>query len=134
MSKEYQGPKFKANPFMPKFKPPPPRAGMMGPVISQDWNLIQRMVTDFANEKFGDPENPLPPLHHLKGEVDELIENPIDLLEYADCMILLIQSALKVGYNMDVLFYAIQTKHAMNKKRKWGEPDENGVVQHIKED
>ena len=99
-----------------------------------NWDWLQEQVTEFADKTFGNPGNPLPPLHHLKGEVDELIEAPNDIYEYADCMILLIQSAMRAGYRMNRLFDACEEKHEINKKRKWGEPDENGVVQHIKED
>ena len=71
-------------------------------------------------------------LHHLKQEVEELIRKPDDIEEYADCMILLIQSAIKAGYNMDLLHKACLIKHDMNKSREWGKADENGVVNHIK--
>jgi hypothetical protein len=43
-------------------------------------------------------------------------------------------SAYVFGMNLDDINLAISKKMDVNEKRKWGEPDENGVVRHIKED
>jgi hypothetical protein len=67
---------------------------------------------------------------HLKKEVEELAEshNPE---EAADCLLLLLHHAHRCGY--DLMIEAFK-KFEINKKRKWGEPDESDVVEHIRED
>ena len=92
-------------------------------------------------------------LHHLKEEVGELIEAVgnsnegrrrgvsiqklaglavEERLEFADCFILLLNAASKRGMTAESLMDAARHKQQINFKRKWGEPDENGVVNHIK--
>lgn len=100
-----------------------------------DWNF------EFAKRVF--PEhctNPVPPLHHLKKEVGETIEElekpQIDkeklLFEYADCLILLAGSAKRAGITSDQLLSYSFKKMEINEKRDWGKPDENGVYLHKK--
>lgn len=76
-------------------------------------------------------------LQHLKEEIEEL---EIDLdndsinkrLEYADCFILLFGAAAADGMTYENICDAIQEKHEINKVRKWGKPDINGVIKHCK--
>lgn len=76
-------------------------------------------------------------LAHLKQEVQELendlkTNNPEKRLEFADCFLLLFGAAASDGMTYEDICNAIQEKHEINLKRKWGKPDENGVVNHIK--
>ena len=85
---------------------------------------------EFSQSTFGD-RPPTAPLHHLKKEVNETIDAPYDFEEYADCLLLLIDAHRIAGGNATTLLEAAFKKLEKNKKRKWGEPDENGAVQHI---
>ena len=98
-------------------------------------------LLEWANETFPSTRNnPLPPIYHLRKEVDELIEdlefkgkdNEDTKYEYADCMILLLQSASKYGMSTDDLLTYTRSKMDINKKRTWNKPDENGVYLHVK--
>ncbi len=64
---------------------------------------------------------------HLRREVDELAADHSPE-EAADCFILLLGHAHENGYD---LLAAAKRKMAINYERKWGEPDEEGVVEHI---
>lgn len=88
--------------------------------------------------------DPLSKLMHLREEIDELMEaflysfSPIPYVknadireEYADCFLLLYGSALKAGFTLDDIYQAMREKMELNKKRKWGEADENGVIKHL---
>lgn len=84
---------------------------------------------------------PLSKLHHLREEVDETIEairrESLDKnirLEYADCFLLLYGSAAFYGMSLDDISMAVKEKMEINDKREWGVPDNNGVVNHIKDD
>ena len=83
---------------------------------------------------------PVSKLYHLKEEVEELIDALIVgksraeiKAEYADCFLLLFGSAQADGLTLNEIADLIREKHEINEKRDWGEPDENGVVKHIKE-
>jgi hypothetical protein len=91
---------------------------------------LQHAIGEWSEATFDD-NSPAPKLHHLKEEVDELLEAPMDRAEYADCLILLLDAARKAGIGADELVQAAYQKLEINKRRLWGEPDENGVVKHI---
>lgn len=86
--------------------------------------------------------NALSKIEHLKEEVIELAEavckkyseeNYTEMkMEFADCFLLLYGAANNVGMDYESICDAIHEKMKINKLRKWGEPDENGVVKHIK--
>lgn len=83
--------------------------------------------------------NPIGLLNHLEQEVEELKsdirnDNPDKRLEYADCFILLMGAAKADGMSYEDICQAISEKLEINKKRVWGEPDSNGVINHVKEE
>jgi phosphoribosyl-ATP pyrophosphohydrolase len=71
-------------------------------------------------------------LRHLREEVEELFAAQDDELphEIADCIMLLLHLAHKNGISARD---AIREKFEICKLRKWGPPDEHGVVRHVKE-
>lgn len=119
-------------------------------------NELQKLMDDiseWSDNTFGlDQRNPAI-AYHLKKEIDELIwaikahqngNKPSvsvkgDMLvervflEYADCFMLLLDSATHLGLSANDLIAYSRIKLEINKARKWGVPDENGVVEHIKE-
>lgn len=105
---------------------------------------VQAFMTDtheWAENTFGKGRSPVPTLHHLSIEVDELIEaltaeNPEAYnieMEFADCFILILNAASLYGMTFQDLMNAAIYKMAINKKRVWGKPDGNGVVEHIEQ-
>lgn len=88
----------------------------------------------------------IPISYHLQKESKELTEALLDFAnhptiemrmnvnkEYADALILLVDSANHFGLNADELLTVAFNKLEENKTRTWGTPDENGVVEHIRE-
>jgi len=66
---------------------------------------------------------------HLAREVEELAANPTDELEWADVAILAIGAVARSGGS---LMRAIERKHEINLTRQWGQPDADGVVEHVR--
>jgi predicted house-cleaning noncanonical NTP pyrophosphatase (MazG superfamily) len=93
---------------------------------------FQTIVGEWSDQKFGENREPTALLNHLKKEVDEIIREPYDLEEYADAFMLLVDAARLAGFNMTDVFNAMWLKFEKNKNREWGLPDENGVVEHIR--
>lgn len=65
----------------------------------------------------------------LKDEADEVIKEPSDIEEYADCVIALFAGAWKAEITFNILVGAIDQKLEVNKKREWVKLP-NGVYQH----
>lgn len=113
-------------------------------------------LQDFMNEtsKWSDKtfddgcfssERSVPISYHLQKEAAELTHSlsryydnrtALNLAaakeELADCMTLILDCATHFGCNADELVTACYNKLEINKERQWGEPDENGVVEHLK--
>ncbi len=106
-------------------------------------------ITKWQKETFS-KATPVSKLIHLagdksEGEVRELInaindeDHLIDhekmratKMEFADCFFLLFGAASAYGMSYQNIVDAIDDKFQINKARKWGKPDANGVVNHIK--
>lgn len=76
-------------------------------------------------------------IKHLRHEIDELEEDVKNgtkeslAMELADCAFFLFGIA---DLNDIDLMEAVKKKFEINRQRKWGNPDKDGVVFHIKED
>ena len=95
------------------------------------------IISKWQKKTFGEA-TALSKLAHLKLEIKELesdLENnsPDKRLEFADCFILLYGAAASDGMSYQDICDAIAEKMQINLNRRWGNPDENGVVNHIKE-
>ncbi len=107
------------------------------------------MVMEWQTKTFGQAHT-LSKMAHLEAELLELQKevkfqkehsehvsykdaNKIAMeSEFADCFILLFGVASSAGMSYDDIVRCINEKMEINKKRKWGKPDKNGVVNHIK--
>lgn len=67
---------------------------------------------------------------HLRREAHELAEAPLDPEEMADVFILLANLWKFTGVDLPC---AVAAKLAKNRARKWGKPDAQGVVEHVRE-
>lgn len=93
---------------------------------------LQDEITVWSDNTFGSDRPPSAPVNHLAKEVIELIESPEDRMEYADCMMLLLDAYRITGGSADDLVAACYQKLEINKVRKCGVSDKDGVVEHIR--
>jgi len=94
-------------------------------------------VTKWQKETFGEA-NSLSKIAHLSEELSELsydlvYKKPDVRLEFADCFFLLFGAAKANGMSYQDICSCIKEKFEINKKRKWGKPNSNGVVNHIED-
>ena len=101
-------------------------------LMREDWQELQNDIANWSTYQFPH-QNPHSKITHLRSELVELDEDPTDVMEYADCFMLLIDTARLVGYDMSDIYKALREKLEINKNREWGEPDEHGVSYHIKD-
>lgn len=96
-------------------------------------------ITNWQDKTFPN-STALSKVEHLKQECEELYLEIVGFhkanhkagFELADCLILLYGVAAKLGLSYDDINNVIDDKMKINMERKWGEPDANGVVNHIK--
>ena len=93
---------------------------------------LQNALAEWSDEQFGRNRTPIRPINHLKREVEELSEAPYDPMEYADCLLLLIDAFRMAGGSADDLVQYGFEKLEINRQRQWGKPDAHGVTEHIK--
>lgn len=86
----------------------------------------------FSDETFGKDRNPIGPLKHLKKEIDEIIENPDDIVEYADFLLLFIDAIRLNGYTFSKVINAAFEKLEVNKTRDWPPLNKEGYSEHVK--
>lgn len=70
---------------------------------------------------------------HLAAEALEAAADPADILEWADCMILVLDGARKAGFSVADIHAAVTRKMAINQKRVWAAPDADGVCRHVED-
>lgn len=68
---------------------------------------------------------------HLRREAEELAADPSSAEEIADVFHLLVAAAEANGYDLADI---VATKLVVNKSRRWGPADHNGVVEHLREE
>jgi hypothetical protein len=95
------------------------------------WQQLQDDIGVFTEKTFPDATARSKALH-LAEEAHEAAADPGDILEWADCMILLSDGARKSGFTMEDLYQAVVRKMEINKKRTWDAGDKDGIVRHVK--
>ena len=88
-----------------------------------------RAFRDWANVQFPN-STPQSKAHHLAKEAHELANNPSDPEEMADVLGLFAHLADWDGVD---LAGALRAKRLINQSRQWGTPDENGVIEHLRD-
>lgn len=111
-------------------------------------------ISEWSDATFGESQRNPAIVYHLQKEVYELTEalikanelgsdNSVGIgefgrqmnetkMEYADCFMLLLDSAHHYHITAKELIKLVRKKLEINKKREWGKPDNNGVIEHIK--
>lgn len=94
---------------------------------------LQDEIGAWADRQFGDAPDPARCLKHLKREAAELADDPADPLAWADVLMLFLDGARRSGRTADDLINAGFEKLRICKEDyEWGEPDAEGVIEHIR--
>lgn len=101
--------------------------------IGYDLNSFIKNHTVWSRNTFGPDGNPMGSLKHLKKEVDEVLENPTDIIEYADCFILLCDAVRRAGFSFLQLLYTAIEKQKINEQRQWPKPVAGEPCEHIRD-
>lgn len=121
----------------------------------KELQILMDEIRCWSDQAFGNAQRTKAILFHLKKEVPEAIEavrqkEKVDhdgsvgvgefyrksknaAFEFADCFMLILDAASHFGMTANDLFMVTKEKLEINKTREWGKPDENGVVEHIRQ-
>lgn len=97
------------------------------------WKKLQEELGAWSDTTFP-VRDPRACLKHLAEEVQETYDDPSDVVEWADCLLLLLDGARLAGFNTDDIYEAACRKLEINKNRKWGQPNAAGFVNHVRDE
>jgi hypothetical protein len=95
-------------------------------VVPESLDVLAMEIAEWQRRTFPDA-TPISLAAHLSRELRELLADPTNIAEAADVFMLL------VGLHDAMLPLGIRSKHEQNKRRVWGRPDHEGVVEHVRE-
>jgi hypothetical protein len=72
-------------------------------------------------------------LKHIEKEIEEVRENPTDVVEWIDIVLLALDGAFRSGHTPKEICTALIEKQRKNTKRKWKIPAPNEPSLHEKE-
>ncbi len=94
-----------------------------GENINTVHNVIDATVLDrqrkFSEKAFGPGGHTEGIVDHIRKELVEIEENPTDIMEWADVIILGLDGAWRAGHSSQEIIDAIITKQMINVNRKW---------------
>lgn len=85
----------------------------------------------WSNQTFGANRPPDGAIAHLLKEVkDELAIEPFNSMEYADCLMLLLDAASNAGISITTILDVAWEKLEINRQREWSEIQDDGTIEH----
>ena len=87
-----------------------------------DW-LNKKM--EWSYKTFGTSERHIGVLKHIEKEIQEVYENPSDVTEWIDIIILAFDGACRMGFTPQQVVDAMISKQKQNLKRSWPPPPED---------
>lgn len=97
-----------------------------------------RRHLEWGHATFGTPADgrgPKGPLDHLKKEVKEITDDPYDLEEWIDAVILSIDGFLRAGGKLTMVLPMLLKKQAKNAGRDWPDwttADPDKAIEHVR--
>lgn len=97
---------------------------------------IKRQI-NWSTQTFGPGDRTIGVVDHIQKELKEIRENPNDLEEWIDVIILAIDGAWRSGHTAEEIVEKLQYKQAKNESRRW--PDwrnqpTNKAIEHIRDE
>lgn len=101
--------------------------------LEEFWKELE----EWSNRTFGPTSHrgPLGPLKHLRKEINEAIDSPYNLEEYADLLFLVFDSCRRAGFSYETLVSVVNYKLTKNKNRIWPDwtlSNPNEPIEHIR--
>lgn len=94
-------------------------------------------AVEFSAATFGPGATTTRVLAHITKEIEEVREDPDDLEEWADLLILSLDGATRRGFTGDQVLAAVHAKWAKNRTRNWPDwrtADPDAPIEHVRDD
>jgi hypothetical protein len=101
--------------------------------VGQALILFKDKHAEWSRKTFGPDGDPTGALRHLKKEVDEILADPKDVIEYADAFIILLDVIRRAGYTFEFILAVAIEKQKINEKREWSKPIPGEPCEHVRE-
>jgi hypothetical protein len=91
---------------------------------------------EWAVKTFGDGKRLQGNLKHIRKELREIEENPEDIVEWVDVVILAFDGAMRYGFTPEQIIETYKSKMAINYARSWPDwrlSDENVPIEHVRD-
>lgn len=88
---------------------------------------------DWSKRTFGPGKRTIGITKHIEKECAEVRENPDDLSEWVDIMILAMDGYWRAGGTPEMLLHDIIAKQAINRERKYPKTGEDEPSEHVRE-
>lgn len=91
---------------------------------------------EWSERTFGPGDRAAGVIDHIRKELTEIEENPTDLEEWIDVVILALDGAWRSGASPDEIIAHLVAKHAKNEKRTWPDwrtAEPGKAIEHVKE-
>lgn len=103
--------------------------------MSEQYDLIAHIQRQkkFSLEAYGPGERTTGVLDHISKEIEEARENPTDLSEWIDLILLSIDGAWRMGFTPAQIAAALEAKQTKNEGRDWPDwrtADPNKAIEH----
>ena len=98
--------------------------------MNADVQALQDRIQQFQLSRFPE-QNLIGKLNHCARELQELIADVDDPMEWADVFILFLGAAAMHDLSVTALLVFADSKLTICEKRKWGPADADGVHHHI---
>jgi hypothetical protein len=99
----------------------------------RDWQDALDDLADWQDRTFGTAQGPIGALNHLSQEVEEAKADPTDIIEYVDCLMLIMAASRRAGFTFDQLHAAFLRKLEINKQRRWAAVKPGEPCRHVDE-
>lgn len=100
-----------------------------------DFNLWKFLIekNNWSINTFGHGQRTEGVIKHIEQELEEVRENPEDLMEWIDVILLAFDGAFRSGHTASEIVIALETKQQINTERTWEKPTPDSPSHH-KED
>lgn len=91
---------------------------------------------NFSFKTFGPGQRTIGVINHIKKELQEIEENPTDIKEWIDVIILGMDGALRAGYTPEQVAQALLEKQNENENRNWPDwrlSNQETPIEHVRE-
>jgi len=89
---------------------------------------------EYPETPTGEERGPIGALKHLEREAREAQAQPLDVTEYADCLLLVLDSSRRAGFRIRDLITAAENKMVINKARRWPKTHGDVPTEHVREE